>query len=206
MGFLGLGVDRPVLKQVASGDRAIGIFNTGHDLDLKVTNLTLATLTLGSWSWPLTWPWHSSLKLLFDQKYYSSAFITFDLKVMTLTSRSRPWPQGRDLDLRVMTLTFDLAMAQLSDAFIRSKISFLGLHHIWPWGHDLDLEVATLTQMSWPWPLTWSWLKDTWAVVRENVPYGLSRCHTIPYARSRARPSFGMTPTFWFVCCFFNFF
>ncbi len=27
-GYLPLGVDRPVLKQVASGDRAIGVYNT----------------------------------------------------------------------------------------------------------------------------------------------------------------------------------
>ncbi len=33
---------------------------------------------------------------------------------------------------------------------------------------------------------------------REKAPYGLSRCHTKRRtgARGRARPSFGMTPTF----------
>ncbi len=37
-----------------------------------------------------------------------------------------------------------------------------------------------------------------WAALREKVPNVLSRCHTKirTGARGRARPSFGMTPTF----------
>ncbi len=84
------------------------IWPQGRDLNPRV-----ATLTLGPWPWTLTSPWHSSVTFYCDQKYYfwSSSHLTL---------RSWPWPQGRDLwpqghdlDLGVMTLTFDLALAQL---------------------------------------------------------------------------------------------
>ncbi len=117
--------------------------------------------------------------------------LRIDLPVVILTSRSRPWPNGRDLDLGVMTLTFDLALAQLSDDFIAIKniIPWPSSHMTsrswsWPQGRDLDPRVVTLTLGSWPWPLIWPWHSKVMLLLQPKILFlGLHPIWPLPQGR-----------------------
>ncbi len=134
----------------------------GVPFDLRVA-------TLGSWPWPLIF--------YCNQKYHSLTFIPFDLNGVTLTLRSRPWSQGCDLDIKVMTLTLTWPTMEWNiHPFIAIKniiprpSSHLTLRS-WPWpqGRDLDLGVMTLT-----FHLALAQLSDPFSVIKNIIPWPLS--------------------------------